>query len=74
MEPEAIITWVLTGCLVVGLSRDGETPLAEQTPTYLITHACALSTGAEPKAILPKKEKLKRRREQWLQSKFVLIL
>lgn len=34
------------------------------------THCtCALSSGAEAKTILPKKEKLKLRRERWLQSK-----
>lgn len=30
---------------------------------------CSLSPGAEAKAVLPKKEKLKLRRERWLQSK-----
>lgn len=34
-------------------------------------HMCALSSGAEAKTILPKKEKLKLRRERWLQSKCV---
>lgn len=30
---------------------------------------CSLSSGTEAKAVLPKKEKLKLRRERWLQSK-----
>lgn len=32
---------------------------------------CGLSSGAEAKVILPKKEKLKLRRERWLQSKCI---
>lgn len=35
---------------------------------------CALSSGAEAKTILPKKEKLKLRRERWLQSKCIPCL
>lgn len=35
---------------------------------------CALSSGAEAKTILPKKEKLKLRRERWLQSKCIRCL
>lgn len=36
-----------------------------------LTPVCSLSSGAEPRAVLPKKEKLKLRRERWLQSKSV---
>lgn len=36
-----------------------------------LTHPCALSPGADARAILPKKEKLKLRRERWLQSKCI---
>ena len=34
-------------------------------------HMCFLSSGADAKAILPKKEKLKLRRERWLRSKCI---
>lgn len=34
---------------------------------------CSLSSGTEPKTILPKKEKLRLRHERWLQSKFVSL-
>lgn len=62
MEPEAVDhLGARSVCLVTEPSRD------EQT---LTSFPCALSSGAEPKAIVPKKEKLKLRRERWLQSKF----
>uniref|UniRef100_G1U6E3 Family with sequence similarity 207 member A n=1 Tax=Oryctolagus cuniculus TaxID=9986 RepID=G1U6E3_RABIT len=35
---------------------------------YLFLTGCSLSTGAEVKAVLPKKEKLRLRRERWLQK------
>lgn len=59
-----VITWALTGLSLTS---------AGMGDTDLISHACALSSGAEPKAILPKKEKLKLRRERWLQSKFTSL-
>lgn len=49
-------------CTVPGSSR-----WARSTP---LTPMCSLSSGAEARAVLPKKEKLKLRRERWLQSKF----
>lgn len=49
-------------CTVPGSSRR-----ARNTP---LTPMCPLSSGAEARAVLPKKEKLKLRRERWLQSKF----
>lgn len=58
-----VITWALTGLPLTSAGMGDR-------DTGLISHFCALSSGAEPKAILPKKEKLKLRRERWLQSKF----
>lgn len=38
-------------------------------PGHVFSLPCSLSSGAEAKTVLPKKEKMKLRREQWLQSK-----
>ncbi|KAL4687856.1 hypothetical protein H8957_004824 [Semnopithecus entellus] len=37
-------------------------------PGHVFSLPCSLSSGAEAKTVLPKKEKMKLRREQWLQK------
>ena len=51
-----------------GLRR---TLLQGSLPTRAPLTPCALSPGADARVILPKKEKLKLRRERWLQSKYL---
>lgn len=59
-------------CIFTWGPRRGLKVAAVGAPGPRSTHppVCALSSGAQVRAVLPKKEKLRLRRERWLHSKF----